>query len=230
MWKKVDESERKPPSEEGRDVKSPTRSRRAAYLLVFAGVLLLVASAAVVTTWYLHRRSTDREMEEWQRELRGEWERDPALPGEEAVGKGEGVTRLIIPRLGLDVIVVELESLDDLESLKKGPGHIPGTAYPGEPGNMVISGHRTTYGAPFRNIDRLEPGDEIILETGEAEFVYRVDGKEVVPPGDLSILEQSPEPRVTLTSCHPWYSDVTRIVVTGELVEVIPLAGEQGEE
>jgi sortase A len=141
------------------------------------------------------------------------------------VAVGDGIARIVVPRLDLDAIVVELEGLDDTENLKRGPGHLPGTAYPGQEGNCVISGHRTTYGAPFRHIEELEPGDEIILETADARYTYLIYGQCIVLPTDLTVMEQGGEPRVTLTACHPWYSASRRIVVLGRLAGAYKLEG-----
>ncbi len=101
-------------------------------------------------------------------------------------GSGGGFHRIIAEKIGLDAIVVQLSGLDDSENLKRGPGHIPGTAYPGQPGNMVISGHRTTYGAPFRHIEQLQNGDEIVLVTADSSYVYSVYDQRIVAPSDLS--------------------------------------------
>ncbi len=119
--------------------------------------------------------------------------------------------------------MVELWGLDDAENLKRGPGHIPSTAYPGQPGNCVISGHRTTYGAPFRNIEQLAPGDEILLITAENRYIYEVYEQRIVLPTDLTVLEQTGEAKLTLTACHPWYSAAQRIVVIARLVDSEPL-------
>jgi sortase A len=124
---------------------------------------------------------------------------------------GDPVARLEIPRMGLDEIVVAGVGVDDL---KKGPGHYPQTPLPGEPGNAAIAGHRTTYGAPFLDIDNLQPGDEIIATTYAGRFVYTVTDSVVVSPSDVSVLDNTPDDRITLTSCDPKYSATNRIIVT----------------
>jgi sortase A len=84
---------------------------------------------------------------------------------------------------------------------------------------VVLSGHRTTFGAPFRRINELVPGDEIFLYTASGKYVYTVSEQVVVEPTDLSVLDQSGEPRLTLASCHPEFSARQRIVVVSLLRE-----------
>ena len=137
-----------------------------------------------------------------------------APPTRPVFASGEPVARLEIPRIGLDQIVVAGVGVDEL---KKGPGHYPQTPLPGEHGNAAIAGHRTTYGAPFFDIDQLAPGDELITTTYAGRFVYRMTGATVVSPSDVSVLADTPGDRITLTSCEPKYSATNRIVVTAEL-------------
>jgi sortase A len=121
------------------------------------------------------------------------------------------VARLEIPKMSLDEIVVSGVGTDDL---KKGPGHYSQTPLPGEHGNAAIAGHRTTYGAPFFDIDNLKPGDDVIATTYAGRFVYKVTGTVVVPPSEISVLDDTPDNRITLTSCDPKYSATNRIIVT----------------
>lgn len=134
--------------------------------------------------------------------------------GRPAAESGTGVAKIRIPEIGVDRVVVEGVSEADL---KKGPGHYPGTAFPGETGNVVISGHRTTYGAPFYRLDELKPGDEITLEDASGTYKYRVTEKKVVSPTDLSVVVPSTEPRLTLTTCHPRFSARQRLIVIAAL-------------
>ena len=129
---------------------------------------------------------------------------------------GEAVARLVIPKIGVDKIVVEGV---DRRDLQKGPGHYPGTPLPGQPGNASIAGHRTTYGAPFHRVDELAAGDEIMVTTLQGSFRYEVVGQQVVTPRDVHVVEDQGDDRLTLTSCHPKYSARQRIVVTAELVD-----------
>ncbi len=135
----------------------------------------------------------------------------PTLP---PVQEGDAVAQLQIPTIGVDWYVVAGVRVEDLQ---KGPGHYPDTPRPGQEGNVAIAGHRTTYGAPFSRINELEPGEEVMLTTVTGRFVYRVTGQTIVPPTDASVLDPTPTPTLTLTSCHPKYSARERIIVTAEL-------------
>ena len=129
---------------------------------------------------------------------------------------GDAVARIVIPAIGVDKIVVEGVSREDL---RKGPGHYPGTPMPGQSGNAVIAGHRTTYGAPFHRVDELRSGDEMLLTTVQGSFTYRVTGTDVVSPTDVEVVHDQGDDRLTLTSCHPKYSARQRIVVSARLVD-----------
>jgi sortase A len=129
--------------------------------------------------------------------------------------EGDAMARILIPDIGVDKIVVEGVTLDDL---KRGPGHYPDTPMPGQPGNAAIAGHRTTYGAPFNRIDELENGDEILVTTAQGAFRYEVNGQQIVSPSQVEVLDNQGDNRLTLTACHPKYSASQRIVVTATLV------------
>lgn len=131
------------------------------------------------------------------------------------VPQGEAVAIIRIPRIGVDKAVVAGVSVADL---KKGPGHYPNTPMPGQPGNAAIAGHRTTYGAPFYDLDQLENGDEILVTTRQGEFRFEVDSKRIVPPSALEVLDPTPEARLTLTTCNPRFSARERLVVSAVLV------------
>jgi sortase A len=155
----------------------------------------------------------------------------PALPAPSAtaarpVELGSGIAVLRIPRLGdwndRPPVVVEGVGVADL---KRGPGHMPGTALPGEVGNVVLSGHRTTYGAPFERFDELRPGDPVVVETRDAWFTYTVTGTRIVGPTAVEVTYPVPGQRgataterlLTMTTCHPRYSARQRMVVSAEL-------------
>lgn len=126
-----------------------------------------------------------------------------------------GVLR--IPRLGVEVVVFEGVTPD---TLKKGPGHMPGTAFPGQPGNAVISGHRTTYGRPFFDVDQLRPGDRIEIETSIGTHVYELREEWfLVAPTDVWVVDPKDGGWLTLTTCHPKFSARQRLIVTAELVD-----------
>jgi sortase A len=135
----------------------------------------------------------------------------PPATAPPAPAEGDGVAKIEIPRIGVDWIVVEGVDVGDL---RKGPGHYPGTALPGVRGNVAIAGHRTTYGAPFEDVNELQAGDEIVLTTITGRYVYRVTGSQIVSPSETSVLAPSETAILTLTSCHPKYSARQRIIVS----------------
>jgi sortase A len=113
-----------------------------------------------------------------------------ASPGAPLAGPplGKGFALLWIPRIGkVDKHALVLFEGVGHEDLKRGPGHYPGTALPGAVGNMVVSGHRTTYGAPFNRVDELHAGDPIVVETRDTWFTYRVTGEQVVKPTAIEV-------------------------------------------
>jgi LPXTG-site transpeptidase (sortase) family protein len=126
--------------------------------------------------------------------------------------------KITIPKIELEYLV--LEGTDSV-TLKKGAGHESVTPLPGEEGRCTISGHRTTYGAPFNRVDELEEGDLIYLESLDNKFyVYSVTALEVVKPTDVWILEGTEKEELLLTTCHPKYSAATRLIIISELVEL----------
>lgn len=136
---------------------------------------------------------------------------------EEPVDAGESFAFISIPGIGLDDVVM-YEGVDH-ETLKNGPGHMGTTPLPGQPGNAVISGHRTTYGRPFFDFDLLEIGDRVEIETGVGTHVYQVREIEVVEPTDVWVTENRPGGWLTMTTCHPKFSARQRLVVWAEIVD-----------
>ncbi len=108
---------------------------------------------------------------------------------------------------------------DGWEQLRKGVGQHVGTANPGEVGNLVLSAHNDIFGELFRDLDELKPGDEIRVSTATREYIYRVTKTQIVQPTEVSVMEATPRPTITLVSCYPYLVDNQRIVVQGELVE-----------
>ncbi|KGN30079.1 sortase [Knoellia sinensis KCTC 19936] len=150
------------------------------------------------------------------------------------VGHPADATAIVrIPRLGADWArpLVEGTTADDLA---RGLGHYVGTAEPGSIGNFAVAGHRTTYGKPLADIDRLRDGDRIVVETVKGWTVYAVSshsivlpsqGEVIAPvPGDVSRAAKPTEAVMTLTACHPRYSAKQRYIVHAELVETRPRA------
>ena len=224
-------------------------SRTLGELLVTAGLVVLLFAAHLL--W-----GTGAETADAQAELREEielaWAAAPAaepaprgvapvapatapaaeepvpVAGPEVAG---AVAVVRVPAFGPDYAYAVVEGVTT-EALKKGPGHMPGTALPGEVGNVVLSGHRTTYGAPFADVGELVPGDAVVLETADGWHVYRVRDLEVVPPTAVEVTLPVPrqpgvaptERLLTLTTCHPRYSARQRLVVTAVLDETRPRA------
>ena len=142
----------------------------------------------------------------WQREHSV---RDPILAtrgagkpevraGEPAVQPGEPIARLTIPKIGLDLVVIEGTREEDL---LKAPGHLAGSAFPGEPDNCIIAGHRDLH---FRRLGSLDPGDPVRLRAGDREIEYRVTRTRVARADDTGVLARAKEPLLTLITCYPF--------------------------
>jgi sortase A len=143
---------------------------------------------------------------------------------------GEGLTRLSIPDLKLEVLVVEGTTP---AALKAGAGHYRETPLPGEAGNVAIAGHRTTYGRPFNRLDEVKAGAVVYLDTPFERFEYKVvssfDGKpnpHPVLPTEYGVVAKPADPKahwLTLTTCHPKGSARQRLVLRAQLVRKLPL-------
>jgi sortase A len=127
---------------------------------------------------------------------------------------GGAIGRIKIDRTGTNTVLVEGTESGDLQI---GPGRYPGSALPGQGRTVAIAGHRTTYGAPFREIDRLDRGDEIVIEMPYGTFVYAVTGRQIVPPEQSEVVGDTGVERVVLTACHPLFSAAERYVVSARL-------------
>ncbi len=128
---------------------------------------------------------------------------------------GEAIARLRIPAIDLDKVVVEGVGS---QALKEGPGHYPSTPLPGQAGNAAIAGHRTTYGAPFHDLDQLKEHDLIYVTTRQGAFQYAVSATMIVSPDDVSVLDSTDADQLTLTTCHPKYSARQRLIVVADLI------------
>jgi sortase A len=131
--------------------------------------------------------------------------------------EGEPVGRLRAAAIGLDAVVVHGT---EGATMRKGPGHYPDTPLPGARGSVAIAGHRTTYGAPFRDVDDLEAGDRIELDMPYGDFTYRVERSRIVAPTATWVTRRVAYDRLVLTACHPLYSAAERIVVFARLEAV----------
>jgi sortase A len=144
--------------------------------------------------------------------------RREAAAYEAATTPGDAVGRLEIPRLDLDVIVVDGT---DAASLRRGPGRHLGTSMPGQGELVYIAGHRTTYGAPFSHIDELRRGDAILLELPYAKIEYRVTGHRIVDQHALSVLESRGREELVLQACHPRFFSSERYLVYARPFQVV---------
>jgi sortase A len=138
--------------------------------------------------------------------------------GSQAIPTDPGVSMGIIeiPKIGLSAVFV---SGTDPACLRSGPGWYPGTSLPGEPGNVAIAGHRSTYGAWFRRLDRLERGDRIYLSYRDKTFTYEVEKVFATRKNDWSVVGRTDYPALTLTTCHPVGSARQRLIVRARLVQ-----------
>lgn len=136
---------------------------------------------------------------------------------EEPVGHGEPFALLSIPKIGLDEVVVYEGT--DRDTLKNGPGHIEGTPLPGQVGNAVVSGHRTTYGRPFFDFDLLAVGDRVTVETMISTHTYEIREIQVVQPTDVWVTDPRPGSWLTMTTCEPKFSARQRLVIFAEMVD-----------
>ena len=172
---------------------------------------------------------TARAQAELTDELERSWVREPVGPASPAARThaplpGGAFARLHVPSLAGYEPWTVVEGVD-VPDLRRGPGHMPGTALPGQVGNLVLSGHRTTYGAPFNRWDELGAGDEVVLETQQGWFTYTLTGSQVVAPTAVDVTlpvpgrpEATPaEPLLTMTTCEPEYSAAERMIVSGRL-------------
>jgi sortase A len=175
-------------------------------LLIVAGVALLIYVASQYATMYAAQR---RLAQEWQQQ-------NQQLPAQPA-GLVTTLTRLSIPAIKLDAVVVEGVNRRDL---LMGPGHLPDTPEPGQPGNSVISAHRDTF---FRHIHELKKGDYIVVERAGHRFRYEVTGKKVVEPTDMAVVQPTPDSQLTLLTCYPTYyigPAPQRLAVFSKLVDM----------
>jgi len=184
---------------------------------------LLVSDAAVTLLW--------QEPVSWLLVQRQQSQLEDALasPPPRVVRKqplkGDAIGKLRIPSIGVSRFMVEGT---DTASLRRGPGHYPSTPLPGERGTAAIAGHRTTYGAPFRRLDKVRRGDRVIVDMPYGRFVYRAQGTRVVDDQDLSVLRRKRYGRLVLSACHPLYSAAQRIIAFARLERELPARVRKG--
>jgi sortase A len=132
---------------------------------------------------------------------------------------GQPLGRIRMRRIGVNAVVV---AGTDTAALRRGPGHYPGTPLPGARGTVAIAGHRTTYGAWFRRLDKLSPGDRVEVAMPYGRFTYSVERRRIVPPTATWVTRRVGYDRLVLSACHPLYSAAKRIVVFARLVSTKP--------
>jgi len=224
----------------------PARRRRRALrvlstVLIVVGVLVL-ADAAATLLWqeplsavYAHQRQG-----RLQQDLDRLEHRPLAIPEQQALARlggddrrlafaarsfarriqpGDALGRVRIPSIGVSNVMVQgTESAQ----LSEGPGHYPGTPLPGRSGTVAVAGHRTTYGAPFRHVDSVRPGDRIQITMPYGLFTYRAERTRIVASDAWWITHRVGYDRLVLSACHPLYSATHRIVVFARLVSAVP--------
>jgi sortase A len=195
-----------------------------AFVLYFLVYQLVGTSAAAEKSQADLRRSLERQ---WAAQAGGAVaaSRPAKPPPPQRVPRGRPFGIIQIPAIGVERVMVEGVGRDDL---RRGPGHVPSTVLPGQPGTFAVSGHRTTYGAPFYRLDELRKGDRILVVTQGWTFVYAVRRTQIVLPSDVWVLDNVPGPEgkpkatITLTTCHPRYSARQRLIVFGDLASSVP--------
>jgi sortase A len=186
--------------------------RFVASVLMVSGVLL-IADAGVTLAWQEPVSAFLQERE--QTELRRALDHPPPRVISREPLEGDAIGKIELPTIDKEAFVVEGT---DTGTLRKGPGHYPETPLPGERGTVGIAGHRTTYGAPFRNIDDLKRGDRVIVAMPDGTFVYRVEKTRIVKPSETSVKNPVGYDRLILSACHPLHSAAERIVVFARFV------------
>jgi sortase A len=175
-------------------------------LLIIAGIVLLVYVGVQYGTMYAK-----------QKELAQQWQQQNVNLPEEPAGLVTTLTRLTIPSIKLDAVVVEGTNR---KALLIGPGHMESTPEPGDRGNVVITGHRDTF---FRHVYELNAGDSILVQRAGREYRYQVTGKKIIAPDDLSVVRPTSDSQLTLITCYPTYwigPAPKRLVVFSKLVDV----------
>jgi sortase A len=218
--------------------------RRLGTILIGAGLFLLAYAAAVIfwrdpvtdvyTRYQQHKLSgqLDREFEAWRPvedpgnsiAARASAVAQEARRFQRRVRLGQPLGRIEVPKLGVHAVFVQ--GTRWTQDLTRGPGHYERTSFPGLGKTVGIAGHRTTFGAPFRHIDRLDPGDAVVLQLPYGTFRYRVFAHEIVDSDDWSVIRKRGFDTVMLSACHPLYGSSQRWIVYGRLIEVKPRGGE----
>lgn len=200
---------------------------------VTAGVIVLLFLGYLLwgTAW-----QESQHQHAFARQLQGEWS-DPhhgtgPVTGSFHLVTGHPFAFIRIPRFGPHWRFAIVQGTG-LPQLALGPGHVPGTALPGQTGNFAVAAHRVTAGNPFYHLNSLRPGDKVLIDTARITFVYRVTRSELVLPDDTAVLDPVPgKPRqrprqalITLITCDPPWTGTHRIIVSGALRAEVPRTG-----
>lgn len=194
--------------------------------LVVAGLLLLYYTAYLLWGTNVYTRGEQAKLLEQVKE-------NPAVAATEVQAgnippakpatppkPGDPLFEIVVPKIGLRTVVVQGV---EREELKRGPGHFADSPFPGEDGNVAISGHRTTFGAPFFRLNELQPGDQISIESGPARYKYVVSEELVVTPDHVEVVESRGKNEITLTTCHPRFSASQRLIVHADYQGAEPI-------
>lgn len=215
--------------------------RTASSVLIVAGVLL-IADAGVTLAWQepvsaliaairqdelsdqlarIERQGPDAADRAALARLRGAERRMAFLARAMRAGVREGdpIGRISLPSIGASYVVVQGTGTTDL---RKGPGHYPATTFPGLPGTVAIAGHRTTYGAPFHDVNDLRRGDRILLRMPYGTFTYTVQKQRIVVPSATWVTRDVGYDRLVLSACHPLFSAAKRIIIFAREVSAVP--------
>lgn len=221
--------------------------RGSGWVLIGFGLFLLgfVGHQLFVTTWFAQQHNTQLESEATEYFAEAEIDEvvyvspgspevvDPedSAPSEPTPDEPQTLLVEQAPPEGQAFAIIRIPTIDRLQegwtvvegvtrsALKAGAGHMPTTPLPGQPGNAVISGHRTTYGAPFHELDQLVPGNLIEVETALGVHTYAVSETIIVKPTAIWVAQHRDGAWLTLTTCHPKFSSRQRLVVFAELVD-----------
>lgn len=197
--------------------------RLTAELALTAGFVLLLF-AFYLLVWSNHR--TAAAQDDLLAQFRTEAGKDGAAASKKRLDPGDGVAVLHIPKFGKDWAFVVLEGTET-DDLRNGPGRFTDSAMPGEIGNFAIAGHRATHGEPFANLDTVDEGDQLVVETGKEWLVYEVTWSRIVAPSALEVIapvaghpgRKPTQSTMTLVTCHPRWGSTERLVVGSQLVE-----------
>ena len=191
------------------------QQRKAARMVLsIASVALLLGAAGMIGYPFYTNLYQDRLQSQLDQQLASPDLRDAYV--NRSVEVGDSLTRIKIPRLGVDTVVVEGTTAS---ALRAGAGHYPSSPLPCEVGNVAIAGHRTTYGKPFHDLDVLEAGDRITLTTPIGSCTYEVERTWITDPSDMGVVANTPDQaRLTLTTCHPKGSARERLILSATMV------------